>query len=134
MAVAFTLMDASPAVTEAARTYISVRIWSAPFALANYAVLGSLIGRGRTDLGLALQVFINLTKIGLTLVAVPVLGLGIAGAASATVAAELVGAAAGIAVRFASAACRVGWDCARSSRLRRCGACCSSTATSPSAR
>jgi MATE family multidrug resistance protein len=98
MAVAFTLMDASPAVTEAARTYISVRIWSAPFALANYAVLGSLIGRGRTDLGLALQVFINLTKIGLTLVAVPVLGLGIAGAASATVAAELVGAAAGIAV------------------------------------
>jgi MATE family multidrug resistance protein len=98
MAVAFALMDASPAVTEAARTYISVRIWSAPFALANYAVLGSLIGRGRTDLGLGLQVFINLTKIGLTLVAVPVLGLGIAGAASATVAAELIGAAAGLAL------------------------------------
>jgi MATE family multidrug resistance protein len=98
MKLAFSLMDASPAVTEAARTYISVRIWSAPFALANYAILGSLIGRGRTDLGLALQVFINLTKIGLTLIAVPLLGLGIAGAAFATVAAEIVGAAAGVAL------------------------------------
>jgi MATE family multidrug resistance protein len=98
MAVAFRLMETSPAVTEAARTYVSVRIWSAPFALANYAILGSLVGRARTDLGLGLQVFINLAKIGLTLIAVPVLGLGIAGAAAATLGAEIVGTLAGLAV------------------------------------
>jgi multidrug resistance protein, MATE family len=98
MALAFRLMDASPAVTDAARLYVSIRIWSAPFALANYAVLGSLIGRARTDLGLALQVLINVTKIGFTLMAVPWLGLGLAGAAGATVAAEFVGAGAGLAV------------------------------------
>ncbi len=96
MAIAFRLMDASPEVTEAARTYIGIRIWAAPFALANYAVLGALIGRARTDLGLLLQVGINLTKIGLTILAVPVLGLGIAGTALATLAAEIVGAAAGL--------------------------------------
>jgi MATE family multidrug resistance protein len=98
MAIAFRLMDPSPAVTEAARIYVSIRIWSAPFALGNYAILGSLVGRARTDLGLGLQVFINLAKIGLTLVAVPVLGLGIAGAAAATLAAEIIGALAGLVV------------------------------------
>lgn len=98
MALAFRLMQASPEVTAAARTYVSIRIWAAPAALANYAILGSLIGRARTDLGLGLQVFINLTKIGFTLVTVPVLGLGIAGAALATLAAEVVGALAGLLV------------------------------------
>lgn len=98
MALAFHLMQASPEVTAAARTYVSIRIWAAPAALANYAILGSLIGRARTDLGLGLQVFINLTKIGFTLVAVPALGLGIAGAAFATLAAEVVGALAGLLV------------------------------------
>ena len=63
--VAFTALDASPAVTEAARGYYDIRVWSAPFALSNYAVLGAVIGRGRTDLGLALQVFINLSNIAL---------------------------------------------------------------------
>nr|WP_256515469.1 MATE family efflux transporter [Alsobacter ponti] len=90
------LMEASPPVAEAARVYIFIRIWSAPFALANYAVLGSLVGRARTDLALGLQVFINLSKIGFTLAFVPGLGWGIAGAASATVIAEILGAAAGL--------------------------------------
>ncbi|MFO1149507.1 MAG: MATE family efflux transporter [Alsobacter sp.] len=98
MAVAFRLMETSPAVTGAAQTYVSIRIWSAPFALANYAILGSLVGRARTDLGLGLQVFVNLAKIALTLVAVPWLGLGIGGAAAATLAAEVVGTLAGLAI------------------------------------
>ena len=40
--------------------YYDIRIWSAPFTLVNYAVLGAVIGRGRTDLGLVLQVLISL--------------------------------------------------------------------------
>ncbi|MHB2166828.1 MATE family efflux transporter [Alsobacter sp. R-9] len=91
-------MGPSTAVEEAARTYIAVRIWSAPFALANYSILGSLIGRARTDLGLALQVGINVSKIALTIAFVPGLHWGIAGAAWATVLAELLGTVAGLAV------------------------------------
>jgi multidrug resistance protein, MATE family len=93
---AFAIMDASPAVEAAARAYIGIRIWSAPLALANYAILGSLVGRARTDLGLALQVLINLAKIVLTLALVVGAQAGIAGAAMATVAAEAVGVGAGL--------------------------------------
>ena len=52
--IAFAALDASPAVTEAARAYFDIRIWSAPFALVNYVVLGAVIGHGRTDIGLLL--------------------------------------------------------------------------------
>src|ERR1041384_4018004 len=52
----FLRMGASPSVTEAARTYFYMRIWSAPFTLANYAVLGWLIGQARTNFALTLQV------------------------------------------------------------------------------
>ncbi|PSC06796.1 MATE family efflux transporter [Alsobacter soli] len=96
MAATFALMDASPAVTAAARDYVAVRIWSGPFALANYAVLGSLIGRGRTDLGLVVQVGLNLTKVAATLLFVSGLRWGVAGAAFATLVAEALGLAGGI--------------------------------------
>ena len=98
MRAAFALMEASPAVESAARTYIGIRIWSAPLALANYAILGSLIGRARTDLGLMLQVLINLSKIAITLALVVGAQLGIAGVATATVVAEAIGAAAGFGI------------------------------------
>ena len=45
-------MGGSEGVTRAAKTYFTIRIWSAPFALANYVVLGWLIGR-RGDRGRA---------------------------------------------------------------------------------
>ena len=45
-AVTYALMGGSDAVTEAAQAYFFVRIWSAPFALASYAVLGWLVGLG----------------------------------------------------------------------------------------
>src|SRR5262249_4831648 len=48
--VIYDLMGGSEAVTEAARTYFFVRIWSAPFALANYVVLGWLVGLARTGI------------------------------------------------------------------------------------
>lgn len=103
-ALTFWLMQPSDAVQGAATTYIGIRMWSAPFALANYAVLGSLIGRGRTGLGLGLQVFINLTKVALTVTLVMGAGRGIAGAALATLVAEILGAAAGLATVRATGA------------------------------
>ncbi|UHC15109.1 MATE family efflux transporter [Methylobacterium currus] len=97
-AAAFRLFGASPAVTEALAAYFAVRIWCAPFTLANYAILGSTLGRGRTDLGLGLQVAINTVNVALTLLLVLGLGAGVAGAALATVLAEIAGTALGLAV------------------------------------
>jgi multidrug resistance protein, MATE family len=92
------LAGASEAVNEALSTYFTIRIWAAPFSLANYAILGSTLGRGRTDLGLMLQVAINVANIVFTIVLVAVLEFGVAGAALGTVMAEVVGVGLGLAV------------------------------------
>jgi MATE family multidrug resistance protein len=87
-AAAFAISGASPAVIDGLSTYFHIRILSAPFVLANYAVLGSVLGRGRTDLGLLLQVAINCVNVALTLAFVVGLERGIGGAALAAVCAE----------------------------------------------
>jgi len=97
-AIAFAALDATPAVTEAARSYYDIRIWSAPFALLNYVVLGAVIGRGRTDTGLVLQIVINLVNIALNVTLVMAFGLGVRGSAFGTLAAEAFGTAIGLAV------------------------------------
>ena len=97
-AMAFSMAGASEAVTEALSTYFYIRIWAAPFTLANYVILGSTLGRGRTDLGLLLQVAINVANIVLTMALVLGLDLGIAGAAIGTALAEVLGVGLGIVV------------------------------------
>ena len=97
-AIAFSIVGASQAVTDALSTYFFIRVWAAPFTLANYVILGSTLGRGRTDLGLLLQVAINVANIVLTMALVLGFGLGIAGAAIGTALAEVLGAGLGILV------------------------------------
>jgi MATE family multidrug resistance protein len=97
-AIAFPLVGASEAVTEALSTYFFLRIWAAPFTLANYVILGSTLGRGRTDLGLLLQVAINVANILLTMMLVLVFDLGVAGAAIGTAVAEVAGVGLGVLV------------------------------------
>lgn len=97
-ALSFYAAGASEAVTGALSTYFFIRIWAAPFTLANYVILGSTLGRGRTDLGLLLQVAINVANILLTAGLVLILNLGIAGAAIGTAMAEVLGAGLGILV------------------------------------
>jgi len=99
MPLAAILLDAmggSPAVTRAAKTYFTIRIWSAPFALANYVVLGWLIGRARAMLALTTQVAINVVNAAATVLLVLVFDAGIAGAAIAAVIAEATGLLIGI--------------------------------------
>jgi multidrug resistance protein, MATE family len=98
--VAFAALGASAEVTDAARVYYDIRIWSAPFAFATYAILGALIGRGRTDLGLSLQIAINVGNIALNVLLVYGLGLGIFGSGLGTLIAEIGGTAAGLAIIF----------------------------------
>jgi multidrug resistance protein, MATE family len=90
------LLDASPEVTAAARAYYDIRIWSAPFLFANYAMLGAVTGRARTDIALALQIAINLCNIALNVWFVYGLGLAVRGSAFGTLAAEACGALVGL--------------------------------------
>lgn len=94
----FAAMGGSEAVTRAGKAYFMIRIWSSPLALANYVVLGWLIGQARAKLALAMQIAINLFNVAATLVLVLVLDAGIAGAAVAAVVAEGTGVILGLAV------------------------------------
>jgi multidrug resistance protein, MATE family len=89
-------MGGSEAVTGAARTYFSIRIWSAPLVLINYVVLGWLIGLAHARHALGLQIAINVINAAATVLLVLVLDMGIAGAAIAAVAAEAVGLLLGV--------------------------------------
>jgi len=89
-------MGGSEAVTRAAKTYFSIRIWSAPLVLINYVVLGWLIGLAHARLALGLQIAINVINTAGTVLLVLVLDAGIAGAAIAAVAAETTGLLLGI--------------------------------------
>jgi len=96
----YRLMGGSAAVTEAAQAYFFVRIWSAPFALASYAVLGWLVGLARTGLALMLQIAVNVINMAVTAWLVLYAGLGVNGAALGCVVAEIAGFVASLAVAF----------------------------------
>jgi MATE family multidrug resistance protein len=93
-------MGGSEGVTRAAKSYFLIRIWSAPLVLANYVVLGWLIGQARAKLALATQIAINLVNAGTTTLLVLVFNAGIAGAAIAAVIAEATGLALGILIAY----------------------------------
>ncbi|AVT74873.1 multidrug resistance protein NorM [Rhodopseudomonas palustris] len=97
-AVLIGAMGGSEAVSAAAKTYFSIRIWSSPLVLANFAVLGWLVGQARATLALAVQIAINLINIAATVLLVLWFDFGIAGAAIAAVIAEGSGLVIGLAI------------------------------------
>ena len=99
-AVLLGVMGGSEGVTRAAKAYFLIRIWSAPLVLANYVVLGWLIGQARARLALATQIAINLVNAGATALLVLVFDTGIAGAAIAAVIAEATGLVLGILIAY----------------------------------
>ncbi len=94
--IAFGLIEGSAQVETLTRTYFDWRIWSAPAVLANYAVLGTLIGLQRTGHVLVLQIVLNGTNVALDLLFVPVLGWGVEGVALASIIAEFAALALGL--------------------------------------
>ncbi|MGY3236401.1 MATE family multidrug resistance protein [Bradyrhizobium sp. USDA 4448] len=96
--VLFDLMGGSAGVTHAAKIYFMIRIWSSPFAFANYVILGWLVGQARANPALALQVVINLINMAATILLVLVYDTGIAGAAIAALLSEGVGFGLGVIV------------------------------------
>jgi putative MATE family efflux protein len=89
-------MDAGEAVGETTAIYVAIRIFSAPAALANYAILGFVLGRSEAMLGLALQTLINGVNIVFSIWLGLTLEWGIAGVAWGTVIGEWTGAIAGL--------------------------------------
>ena len=85
---AFWVSPASAEVEALARDYMSIRVWSAPAAIAIYGLSGWLIAQERTGAVLMIQLLMNLSNILLDLWFVLWLGLGVEGVAIATLIAE----------------------------------------------
>jgi len=90
---AFQLSPASAEVEELARSYLAIRVWSAPAAIAIFGVTGWLIALERTRGVLVLQLWMNGLNIILDLWFVLGLGWGVSGVAFATFLAEWSGLA-----------------------------------------
>lgn len=97
-ALAWGLFDASEQVEALAATYYGIRVWSAPAALANYALLGFFIGIQNTRVALALQLALNGTNVALDLLFVVGFGWGVHGVALASLASEYAAVCLGLAV------------------------------------
>ncbi len=95
LAAGLAFMGAEGEVAAAASTYLVIRAMSAPAALANYAILGYVLGRGMGGTGLLLQTVINGTNIVLSIWFGLGLDYGLQGVALATVIAEITGCAIG---------------------------------------
>ena len=96
LAAGLFLMAPSPGVAEVTTVYFSIRVLSAPLSLANYALLGFVLGRGQGMTGLFLQAVINGVNIVLSIVLGLGLGWGIAGIAWAAFTGETVGMLTGL--------------------------------------
>ena len=96
--IAFSLLEASAEVEGFSRSYYEIRIWSAPAALMNYAMLGWLLGVRQAKAVLLLQVAMNAINIVLDLVFVVGFGWDIEGVAYASVIAEYSAVVLGLAI------------------------------------
>ena len=93
---AFWVSPASAEVEALARDYMSIRVWSAPAAIAIYGLSGWLIAQERTGAVLMIQLLMNLSNILLDLWFVLGMGLGVEGVAIATLVAEWGGLVLGL--------------------------------------
>lgn len=94
------LLDGSESVEAQVKTYWDIRIWAAPATLASYAIMGSLIGLGKTRQLLWLQLFLNLTNLALDVLFVAGFEWGVRGIALGTVIAEWSSALVGLLLVF----------------------------------
>src|SRR5579859_7080708 len=104
ISVALALLGAKSEVLRNALVYCTIRIWSAPAALANYTILGYLLGRQHARTALLLQAAINVANVAVALTLVIRWHWGVAGIATATMAAEWVGCIVGLAIMLAGGA------------------------------
>jgi len=102
ISLALTLLGATSEVHRNAQIYCSIRIWSAPASLANYAIVGYLLGRQRARTALILQAVINVVNVAVALFLVIARHWAVDGIATATLSAEWTGCLIGLAILAAS--------------------------------
>ena len=90
------LIPAEPGVEALTHTYMQIRVFSAPAAIAMYGITGWLIAKERTRAVMALQLVLNGTNVVLDFLFVLGFGWGIAGVAWASFVAEWGTAALGL--------------------------------------
>ncbi|MBU1334583.1 MAG: MATE family efflux transporter [Alphaproteobacteria bacterium] len=96
--LATTLLAPGSGAAVALADYFFMRIWSAPFSLINYALLGWFYGRAAATTGMALQLLLHGINIAASIAFVYLLGWGVAGAAAGTVLGQIVAAMVGLAL------------------------------------
>ena len=104
ISAALALLGGSSEVQRNAMVYCGIRIWSAPAALANYTILGYLLGRQHARTALLLQAAINVANVAVALTLVLRWHWGVAGIATATMIAEWTGCMVGLAIMLAGGA------------------------------
>lgn len=92
------LLDPSATVEALAEQYFTIRVWTGPATLVNYALLGFFIGLQRPRLALAIQIWLNGVNILLDLLFVIGLDMGVPGVAWATLIGEYSAAILGLVV------------------------------------
>ncbi|KKB85061.1 hypothetical protein VW29_07835 [Devosia limi DSM 17137] len=92
------LLGAEGGVAAALADYFNFRIWSAPFVLINYALLGWFYGRAAATTGMMLQMLLHGINIIASIWFVYGLGWGVPGAALGTVLGQVVAALLGLAL------------------------------------
>ncbi len=88
--LALHLLKGGEEVETLSGVYLGTRIWGAPAALALYAVLGVLVGLGRSRTLLWVQVSLNSLNIGLDVLLAGYFGMGVAGIGIGTAISEWV--------------------------------------------
>jgi MATE family multidrug resistance protein len=88
LALGLYFADATPVIESVISEYFRIRIWGAPAAIVNLALIGWLIGQQKAKPVLLIQVFANLLNLILNLWFVFGLGLEVFGVALASVVAE----------------------------------------------
>ena len=94
--IGLNLIGPAPEVGSLATDYVAIRIWGAPAALFNYALVGWFFGIQNARAALVMQIFMNGLNIVLDLWVVAGLGWGVEGVAWATLISEVLAIAVGL--------------------------------------
>src|SRR4029079_9068571 len=96
----FSLIEGSPAVESHAASIFEICVFSTPFALTNFCLIGCFVGQGRARTTFVIQLYLNLLNGVLSLIFVLWLGMTSEGVALAVLIAEVTAALLGLYIAF----------------------------------